>query len=637
MYNAVDSKGLAAAPLTRIVNVIPAGTGPSNQKPEITVLGNVIMQLVVGTPYTDQGATAHDPEDGDITAKIVATGTVDVNTISTYTITYNATDTKNLAADTKTRTVNVILAPVVPPTCTANCSGGGGSTPGPVLTLKGDNPMTVVINTGFTDPGATATDPRDGDITSRIVVTGSVNQNIIGTYTLTYNVKDSLGIAATPVSRVVNVVPTGTTGCTVNCGGGGGGGGGGGSTLTLTITNEKLTASGTNAVLITWNTNLPSDSRVVYGLSPVSVLAAAPAYGYPLTTLTDTNSVYIHSVFVIGIPSGIRTYYRPVSSSGSLLATGIELSRVPDVSSVGGSCEYLKEYLRLGYNNNPTEVTKLQLFLKNYENFTNLAVTGFFDITTDQAVRAFQDKYKTDVLDTWNLPSNTGYVYYTTEKKINEIYCQREFPLNNTQKDEIAAFKALIEKVNAAGASSTITLPVVGATGNGAGAVGQIAGASTVKGSLAPTVTVTPTDSVKAGELGLGAKDTSKDDSKNAVTPEKRGKIALADLLATSPSLAGSIADANADENGDITSGAATETGDESALGAVKSDKKGLMAAVANSITQRLDRYSTTTVFGFTLMLLALVCIALYFTFRNFGTVEETSETTEVTAEVLKK
>ena len=61
------------------------------------------------------------------------------------------------------------------------------------------------------------------------------------------------------------------------------------------------------------------------------------------------------------------------------------------------------------------------------------------------------------------------------------------------------------------------------------------------------------------------------------------------------------------------------------------------MAAVANSITQRLDRYSTTTVFGFTLMLLALVCIALYFTFRNFGTVEEASETTEVTAEVLKK
>ena len=78
----------------------------------------------------------------------------------------------------------------------------------PVITLLGSNPVTVQLGSAYVDGGATAYDNVDGDITSSIVVTNPVNTNAIGTYTITYNVKDSSGNTATPVTRTVNVIST---------------------------------------------------------------------------------------------------------------------------------------------------------------------------------------------------------------------------------------------------------------------------------------------------------------------------------------------------------------------------------------------------------------------------------------------
>ncbi|MGL4523141.1 MAG: immunoglobulin-like domain-containing protein, partial [Bacilli bacterium] len=52
--------------------------------------------------------------------------------------------------------------------------------------------------------GVTATDAQDGDLTAKIVVTGSVNTAVAGTYTLTYAVKDTAN-AETKVNRTVTV------------------------------------------------------------------------------------------------------------------------------------------------------------------------------------------------------------------------------------------------------------------------------------------------------------------------------------------------------------------------------------------------------------------------------------------------
>jgi VCBS repeat-containing protein len=77
----------------------------------------------------------------------------------------------------------------------------------PVIQLRGSATVDIIIDTPYSDAGATATDPEDGDITSRIVVTNPVNTTLLGTYTVTYAVSDLSGNAAQAVTRTVNVLP----------------------------------------------------------------------------------------------------------------------------------------------------------------------------------------------------------------------------------------------------------------------------------------------------------------------------------------------------------------------------------------------------------------------------------------------
>lgn len=84
---------------------------------------------------------------------------------------------------------------------------------------------------------------------------------------------------------------------------------------------------------------------------------------------------------------------------------------------------HITSYMRKGVNNDPVEVSKLQSFLVDQEGFTNVQVTGVFDNATDAAVRAFQEKHSGIVLGPWAIQKGTGYVYRTTTKRINDLYC----------------------------------------------------------------------------------------------------------------------------------------------------------------------------------------------------------------------
>jgi hypothetical protein len=264
--------------------------------PVITLTGTDVT-INNGDTYTDEGATASDDEEGDITADIVVGGdAVDTDTDGTYTITYDVSDGAGNAATTVSRVVTVetpaqplLITTSVCSTATAvrltgpwwgwdpaggpaaadngdgtwtftfdpapadnmeyllvvdgvqenlisimanggdcapvtdnanyanrrwdlgtgdvtNTYGQCGSTcVAPVITLTGTD---VTINNGdtYTDEGATASDDEEGDITANIVVGGdTVDTDTDGTYTITYDVSDGAGNAATTVSRVVTV------------------------------------------------------------------------------------------------------------------------------------------------------------------------------------------------------------------------------------------------------------------------------------------------------------------------------------------------------------------------------------------------------------------------------------------------
>ena len=92
-----------------------------------------------------------------------------------------------------------------------DCNTGGGSPPAndttpPVITLLGEDTVNINVGDTYLDAGATASDDIDGDIIAKIVVVNPVDTNQEGTYTITYNVSDTAGNAATEVIRTVNVV-----------------------------------------------------------------------------------------------------------------------------------------------------------------------------------------------------------------------------------------------------------------------------------------------------------------------------------------------------------------------------------------------------------------------------------------------
>ena len=75
-----------------------------------------------------------------------------------------------------------------------------------MITLTGDQTVSVEAGFPYQDAGATAADAVDGDVTVTMDDT-SVDTNVVGSYTITYNVTDAAGNES-EVTRTVNVIVT---------------------------------------------------------------------------------------------------------------------------------------------------------------------------------------------------------------------------------------------------------------------------------------------------------------------------------------------------------------------------------------------------------------------------------------------
>lgn len=76
----------------------------------------------------------------------------------------------------------------------------------PVLSLIGNAILVAEVGGAFNDPGATASDPQEGDLTSKVQAEGNVNTASLGTYTIAYTVSDTAGNEADPIQRTVSVI-----------------------------------------------------------------------------------------------------------------------------------------------------------------------------------------------------------------------------------------------------------------------------------------------------------------------------------------------------------------------------------------------------------------------------------------------
>ena len=178
-YSASDPSGNSAS-VTRTIHVV------DTTNPVVTLNGDAEMTLEChGAPFVDPGASAVDGCAGNLAVSV--SGSVDVNTVGDYVLTYSAVDPSGNPASA-TRTVHVV------------------DTTNPVVTLNGPADVTLECHgAAFSDPGATATDACAGDLA--VSVSGSVDVNSVGDYLLTYTATDPSGNSHSQ-SRTVHVVDT---------------------------------------------------------------------------------------------------------------------------------------------------------------------------------------------------------------------------------------------------------------------------------------------------------------------------------------------------------------------------------------------------------------------------------------------
>lgn len=160
-------------------------------KVDLTINGDEEIILEYGATYDEPGASAvgygthlqTEPQQ----LQVQIDGNVDVYKPGSYEVTYSAAFQGTEA--TALRTIQVV------------------DITAPVLTLIGEDTITISAGDVWSEPGCTASDNVDGDLTDQIVITGEVDPAVPGSYLIIYEVSDTYQNTA-KIERTIQVVDT---------------------------------------------------------------------------------------------------------------------------------------------------------------------------------------------------------------------------------------------------------------------------------------------------------------------------------------------------------------------------------------------------------------------------------------------
>jgi hypothetical protein len=180
-YYVLDYSGNVSDTLIRTVIVELNSTGPS-----ITLKGGSTITIDPKQPFVDAGAIALDNVGNDISQNIITTSNLNENVVGTYTKRYSVTDAFNFTKYVE-RTIIV------------------KDTTRPVITPK-QNPYLHQVRTLFQPLQAIEVSDNynlKNELNATFV--GQVNENLLGTYFVVYDLKDGSNNAANQVRLQVNV------------------------------------------------------------------------------------------------------------------------------------------------------------------------------------------------------------------------------------------------------------------------------------------------------------------------------------------------------------------------------------------------------------------------------------------------
>lgn len=150
---------------------------------KIKLVGKDNISIEVGTNYKEKGYSASYGKN-IITKKVKVNNNINNKKLGTYKVSYTVKYKK--VAKTIERIVKVV------------------DTTKPEITLSEEN-VNIVVGNEYVEPGYSAKDNYDGDITDKVEVTNNIDINTIGTYEVTYKVKDSSN-NENSIKRTVNVI-----------------------------------------------------------------------------------------------------------------------------------------------------------------------------------------------------------------------------------------------------------------------------------------------------------------------------------------------------------------------------------------------------------------------------------------------
>lgn len=176
-YSVQDSYGNESSVTRTIIcqDIVP---------PTIYLNGDAHTIIKKGSKYVDPGCVAIDDVNGDVTAIVATSGSINPNIYGKQHITYTAIDAcGNISQAQRT----VVVQEFVPPE----------------LELIDANTY-LPVGDIFIEPGYTAKDDVDGDVTANVVVSGYLDTSVPGAYQLTYTAYDS-SLNQTSLNRTVYV------------------------------------------------------------------------------------------------------------------------------------------------------------------------------------------------------------------------------------------------------------------------------------------------------------------------------------------------------------------------------------------------------------------------------------------------
>lgn len=155
--------------------------------PVITLIGPLEVFFDVNAAYVEFGYKATDASGRDISDSVICDlSDLNMSRSGSYQISYIAVDRLGRKSAAVYRTVHV------------------GSGQAPVITIAGDNPVILALNSEFTPPLATAVS-SDGntDLSESVVVNAeTVDTSMPGTYSVYYTVSDTGGLSTTEILTV---------------------------------------------------------------------------------------------------------------------------------------------------------------------------------------------------------------------------------------------------------------------------------------------------------------------------------------------------------------------------------------------------------------------------------------------------